>query len=296
MHIRLMVLLAAVSLATMTGCEEQQKKPAPKEKAAVNPIDAAGKAAGDIGKVIVDGTGQLIDGTGKVVIDGGGKVLSGAGKVVVDGGGKVLEGTGKLVIDGGGKVVAGAGEVAVGAGEAIVGAGFAVGKAVGDVIVVSFGPETKAEDFVLRDVDGREVRLSDYKGYAVVLVFCKTSYPPCVVEMKHLKTLQEKYGEDGLRVIAVALDWEGPAALRAFQRDMELNYPLVWDDGTVFKKYTSVMKVPTTFLIDRNGNIWKKRVGFRSAVIVTQGGQFAGTSFVEMEKGFEEDIVALLNK
>jgi len=275
LHLRLFALCAIFLAAMMLGCEEEAKKqPAPKEKAKAKAEPKEAPSA----------------------LQGAGKMVAGAGKMVVEGTGKVVTGSGKMIYEAGKAVVQGGGMLASGAGEVITSIGVVISKAVGDVMEVTFAPETKAIDFALRDIDGREVRLSDHLGHPVVLLFCSTNYPPCVVEMQHLRNLQEKYAEDGLRVIAIAMDWEGPAALRNFRRELELNYPLLWDNGTVFKKYTSMMKVPTTFLIDRKGNIWKKRVGFRSATIITQGGQFAGSSVVEMEKGFEEDIVALINK
>ena len=209
--------------------------------------------------------------------------------VIVEGGGKLIEGTGKVVIEGGGKVVDGAGKV-------IGGAGVAIGKAVGDVVIVTLGPDTSAEPFRLPDLYGNKVSLSDFKGSPVLLIFCTTNYAPCVVEMRHLRDLQEKYAEDGLKVIAVAMDWEGPASLRNFAEKMDINYPILWDNGSTFKKYTSLSRVPTTFFIDRNGNIWKKRVGFRSAMIITGGGQFLGSSMVEMDKDFEKDVIDLLSK
>jgi len=223
------------------------------------------------------------------VINGTGKVIEGAGKVIIDGGGKVLDGAGKVIIDGGGKVV-------VGAGEVIGGAGVAIGKAVGDVIETAFAPGTKAPDFKLRDLEGHPVALSDFKGSPVVLLFCTTSYPPCVVEMRHLRDLQAKYESDHLKVIAIALDWEGPAALRRFQQEMALNYPLLWDNGEVFKAYTQIPNVPTTFFIDKNGHILKKRVGFSSATIITEGSSMVGTSMVELDKAFEKDLLELLKK
>ena len=208
---------------------------------------------------------------------------------VINGAGKVLDGAGKIIIDGGGKVIAGTGEV-------IGGAGVAIGKAVGNVIETVFAPGTKAPDFKLHDLEGHPVGLTDFKGSPLVLVFCTTSYPPCVVEMRHLRDLQAKYESDHLRVVAIALDWEGPAALRRFQQEMALNYPLLWDNGEVFKAYTQLPNVPTTFFIDKNGHIIKKRVGFASATIITEGSSLVGTSMVELDKGFEKDLLDLLKK
>lgn len=266
----------------------QTKPPAPTSKAEPATPAAPPQKSDPLGSVI-EGTGKAIGEAGKVLIEGGGKVLDTTGKIVIDGGGKLLDGAGKVVIDGGGKVIAGT-------GEAIGGAGMAIGKAVGEVVETVFAAETKAPDFTLRDLEGRPVSLSDFKGFPVVLLFCTTNYPPCVVEMRHLRDLQSKYEGDGLRVVAIALDWEGPAALRRFQQEMALNYPLLWDNGEVFKKYTSLPNVPTTFFINRNGHVVKKRVGFASATIVTEGSAVVGTTLLELDKGFEKDLLELLKK
>ncbi|MEW6355299.1 MAG: TlpA disulfide reductase family protein [Planctomycetota bacterium] len=272
-HCRSAIAALIVAVAFLS-CEEQQQKSPPKEKAKPkdakaspgNPMNDVGKAVGDAGKALADGTGK--------VIEGAGKVLEGTGKVVIEGGGKVVDGAGKVIGD----------------------AGVAIGKAVGDVVVVTLGPDNKAPDFELADLDGKRVKLSKLRGSPVILMFCTTNYEPCVVEMKHLRDLQEKYADDGLKVLAIAMDWEGRASLRNFAQQMDLNYPVLWDNGKLFKEYTSMSRVPTTFFIDRQGNIWKKRVGFRSAMIITGGGQFLGSSMVEMDKDFEQDVITLLEK
>jgi len=256
--IRCFAAALILSIASM-GCEDQQKTPPPKETASPQKAKKGGNPLDEMGKVI----------------EGAGKILEGTGKVMVEGGSKVLDGTGKV----------------------IGGAGMAIGKAVGDVVVVALGPDTRAPDFMLTDqYNNRKIGLSDYRGQPVLLLFCMTNYAPCVVEMRHLRHIQEKYAEDGLRVLAIAMDWEGPAALRSFTEKMDLNYPLLWDNGTTFKKFTSLARVPTTFFITRKGTIWKKRIGFRSAMIITSGGQYLGSSMVEMDKDFEKDVVELLKQ
>ena len=85
-------------------------------------------------------------------------------------------------------------------------------------------------------------------------------------------------------------------ALRRFQQEMAFHYPLLWDNGEVFKAYTQMPNVPTTFFIDKNGHIIKKRVGFASATIITQGASIVGTSMVELDPGFEKDLIELLKK
>jgi len=247
--------------------------PAPKSESAQPKAEAAPPKSEQGQPKKPDPVGDVINGTGKLIGD--------AGKVVIDGGGKLLEGGGKVI---------------VGTGEVIGGAGVAVGKAVGDVIETVFAPGVKAPDFKLHDLEGHPVGLSDFKGSPMVLLFCTTSYPPCVVEMRHLRDLQAKYESDHLRVVAIALDWEGPAALRRFQQEMALNYPLLWDNGEVFKSYTQVPNVPTTFFIDKNSHILKKRVGFASATIITEGSSLVGTSMIELDKGFEKDLLELLKK
>ncbi len=118
-----------------------------------------------------------------------------------------------------------------------------------------------APDFVLKDIDGKSVRLSDYRGKAVVLNFWATWCPPCKTEMPWLIDLQNEYRGQGLEIIGVALDEAGKDEIAKFARDMKLNYPVLIGDDNTADAYGNVQMLPTTFYIDRKGKIISRVVG-----------------------------------
>lgn len=118
-----------------------------------------------------------------------------------------------------------------------------------------------APDFALKDIDGKTVRLSDYRGKAVVVNFWATWCPPCKTEMPWLVDLENKYRSQGLEIIGVALDEASKEEIAKFAHDMKLNYSVVIGDDNTADAYGSVQMLPTTFYIDRNGKIVERVVG-----------------------------------
>lgn len=118
-----------------------------------------------------------------------------------------------------------------------------------------------APDFVLKDIDGKTVKLSDFHGKAVVLNFWATWCPPCKTEMPWLVDLQQQYSPEGLTVVGVALDEAGDDEIAKFARDMKLNYPVLIGDDKTSDAYGSVQMLPTTFYIDREGKIVARVIG-----------------------------------
>ncbi len=118
-----------------------------------------------------------------------------------------------------------------------------------------------APQFALKDIDGKTVKLSDFRGKAVVLNFWATWCPPCKTEMPWLVDLQQQYAPEGLTVVGVALDEAGADEIAKFARDMKLNYPILIGDDTTADAYGNVQMLPTTFYIDRDGKIVARVVG-----------------------------------
>jgi peroxiredoxin len=119
----------------------------------------------------------------------------------------------------------------------------------------------QAPDFELPSLDGRKVKLSDYRGKAVLLNFWATWCPPCKIEMPWFVDLQKRYGQDGLVVIGVAMDDSEPQKISEFAHDMGLNYPVLLGTDKVSDDYGNVQYLPTTFYIDRDGKIVSKAAG-----------------------------------
>jgi peroxiredoxin len=118
-----------------------------------------------------------------------------------------------------------------------------------------------APDFELASLDGRKVKLSDYRGKAVLLNFWATWCSPCKVEMPWFVDLQKKYGNDGLVVLGVAMDDSDNSKIAQFASEMGVNYPVLLGTDKVSEQYGNVQFLPTTFYIDREGRIIGKGTG-----------------------------------
>jgi len=128
-----------------------------------------------------------------------------------------------------------------------------------------------APDFVLTDIKtGQPVRLSDFRGKAVLLNFWATWCPPCKVEIPWFIDLQKQYGPQGLAVVGVAMDDAGREKILKFDNDMSVNYPVLQGTETVGTAYGGVESLPTTFFIDRQGRIVARVLGLRSRGDVEQ--------------------------
>lgn len=128
-------------------------------------------------------------------------------------------------------------------------------KLVGDIKGV------EAPDFSLFTLDGQKVKLSDYRGKAVLLNFWATWCPPCKVEMPWFVDLQKQYGKDGLVILGVAMDDSEPAAIGKFAQELGVNYTVLLGTDKVSDDYGDVQYLPTTFFIGRNGAIVDKLTG-----------------------------------
>jgi len=124
--------------------------------------------------------------------------------------------------------------------------------------------EKKAPDFSLRDLNNKVVRLSNYKGKVVVLDFFATWCPPCRAEIPEFVELVNDYGDKNLAIIGISIErGENIKALKQFANDYKINYPTLVDDGIVSVKYGPISGIPTTFIIDKKGNIVEKIIGAR---------------------------------
>jgi len=118
-------------------------------------------------------------------------------------------------------------------------------------------PET---DFTLKDAQGRDVTLSNLKGKVVLLNFWATWCEGCRTEIPWLVEFEQKYRDKGLAVVGVSEDSDGWNFVNPYLKSAGVNYPVVVDDGTVANRY-SLMNMPATYLIDRDGKVSAASVG-----------------------------------
>jgi peroxiredoxin len=118
-----------------------------------------------------------------------------------------------------------------------------------------------APAFTLTDINGGTVSLSDFKGKVVILDFWATWCPPCKREIPDFITLQSEYASKGLQIVGIALDQ--PDKVRAFAQQNGMNYPVLLGTDQISALYGGIEGIPTTFILDKNGNIVNRFEGFR---------------------------------
>jgi peroxiredoxin len=121
-----------------------------------------------------------------------------------------------------------------------------------------------APDFALASLDGKTtIRLSDYRGKAVLLNFWATWCVPCKIEMPWFVELQNEYGAQGLQVVGVAMDDDSPEDIAKFAKDMGVNYPIAVGKEAVGDAYGGLQFLPATFYIGRDGKVIDKVFGLK---------------------------------
>jgi len=121
----------------------------------------------------------------------------------------------------------------------------------------------KAPSFTLKDLDGNSFSLSDTAGKVVILDFFATWCPPCEAEIPHFEALYKKYKGNGLVIVGVSLDQTGVKTVKSFSAQHGVTYPMVMANKEVVANYGGIRAIPTTFILDREGRVVSKAVGFR---------------------------------
>ena len=129
-------------------------------------------------------------------------------------------------------------------------------------------------DFTLGSFDGSKVALSDYKGKALFINFWGTWCPPCREEIPAFNELYKKYNKEGFEVFGIAMERRNPEeSIERFLQTHEVAYPILIGNRSIYMEYQNLVQpdsrgaVPTTFVVDRKGELIKVFVGSRSKAI-----------------------------
>ena len=126
----------------------------------------------------------------------------------------------------------------------------------------------KAPDFTLEDLNGKNVKLSDFKGKVVIINFWATWCPPCKAEIPDFIELYKTYQKKGLVILGIALD--NKEKVVKFVKDNGINYPVLMGNQEVSNLYGGISGIPTSFVVDRKGIIKNVFVGLRSKEVFEQ--------------------------
>jgi thiol-disulfide isomerase/thioredoxin len=126
-----------------------------------------------------------------------------------------------------------------------------------------------APDFALEDLDGNTVQLSEHLGVVVLLDFWATWCGPCLREMPVLIALDNKYEDNQLKLIGIAVS-DTEAKVRSYAAREGIEFSLVMADEKVRRAYGGVSAIPQTFLIDKKGVVRYSQMGSPADLLVFQ--------------------------
>jgi thiol-disulfide isomerase/thioredoxin len=115
--------------------------------------------------------------------------------------------------------------------------------------------EKPAPRLELRDVEGRVLRLGDYKGKVVLLNFWATWCAPCRAEMPDLVKWQREYKSRGLQVIGITYPPEELAEVREFIKSIGVNYPVALGEEQTKALFDKGETLPVSVVIDKKGMV-----------------------------------------
>jgi peroxiredoxin len=118
-------------------------------------------------------------------------------------------------------------------------------------------------NFTLKDVQGKAIRLADYKGKVILLDFWATWCGPCKMEVPGFVELYDKYKGQGFEIVGL-LTQDDPANAPAFIDKFKMNYRVLDanDQEALEDAYGPLFGLPTSFLISKDGLICRTHIGF----------------------------------
>lgn len=122
-----------------------------------------------------------------------------------------------------------------------------------------------APDFTLRRADGPALRLGEQRGQVVMLNFWASWCGPCKQEMPHLNRLYDKYRDAGFVLLGVNVD-DDPRKAEAAARQLGVRFPVLLDNAKTVSKLYDLSAMPTTVVIDRDGQVRHVHQGYRNGL------------------------------
>ncbi len=128
-------------------------------------------------------------------------------------------------------------------------------------------------ELTLKDLDGKDVSLSEYKGKVVLVNFWATWCEPCRIEIPWLIEMQQKYGPKGFVILGIALDEEGKSVVAPFVSKerfdvngskLPMSYKILIGNDDAADKFGGLFGYPTSILISRDGRQIKRVTGIIS--------------------------------
>jgi peroxiredoxin len=119
-----------------------------------------------------------------------------------------------------------------------------------------------APDFTLKSASGENLKLSEHRGEVVLINFWASWCGPCRQEMPALDELHNRYRALGFTVLGVNVEEDSRKALEVLN-DLKVSFPVLLDDRSSVSKLYDIVAMPSTVLVDRNGNIRYLHKGYQ---------------------------------
>ena len=133
--------------------------------------------------------------------------------------------------------------------------------AAGAAVLRAQNENVPAPDFVLKDLQGKDLKLADYKGKVLVLNFWATWCPPCRAEIPDFVEAYAANKDKGLEILGVSVDRMTADRLLPFVSKAKINYPVVLADAKIVQDYEPGDYIPATIIIDKKGIVRHRHVG-----------------------------------
>ena len=118
-----------------------------------------------------------------------------------------------------------------------------------------------APNFAFKTAEGNTVELKKLAGKVVVVNFWATWCGPCRAEIPGMLEVYKKYKGKGLEIIGISMDAQGWSVVKPFVERLKIDYPVVVGDPQVVSDYGNFQAIPTTFVVDKKGNIVAEHTG-----------------------------------